>query len=89
VAGNHLAAQNGDPARADKHEREEDYLVKNVANMDSLVSDLNNFLGRILGTNFIWRNIRFVDFYHFFPRTHKVYVKVDINFLHKCTKAGL
>jgi hypothetical protein len=34
--------------KPERREGEEDYLLKNVANMDNLVSDLNNFLGRIL-----------------------------------------
>jgi hypothetical protein len=32
--------------KPERREGEEDYLLKNVANMDNLVSDLNNFLGR-------------------------------------------
>jgi hypothetical protein len=35
----------GEQQRGGRREGEEDYLVKNVENMDSLVSDLNNFLG--------------------------------------------
>ena len=44
--GEILAGSGG--GMAERREGEEDYLMKNVANMDSLVSDLNNFLGRTL-----------------------------------------
>jgi hypothetical protein len=49
---NNMAKLSSSTAHAQGEQRsmrqggEEDYLVKNVENMDSLVSDLNNFLGK-------------------------------------------
>jgi len=61
---NLIASQNisssGGNISLERREGDEDYLLKNVANMDSLVSDLNNFLGKILETDV---NVRSCNLY--------------------------